>query len=234
MVDRRYLFVLAITGFVVAAAFLSRDGGEVVDVKDDKIVKLPEPKLKGNVSVEEALVGRRSVRNYEDEPLTLSELGQMLWSAQGVTVKWGGRTAPSAGATYPLEVYAVVGDVEGLKPGVYHYRPKGHSIEKTLEGDLRAELAKACIGQYMPAKAPVTLVIAAVYERTTKKYGNRGVMYVHMEAGHAGENICLEAESLGLGTVSLGAFNDGEVKKLLKLPAEEEPLYMFPIGHVRG
>ena len=195
----------------------------------NKEIKLPQPELKGNISVEEALAKRRSRREYKDESLTLKEVGQLLWSAQGITAEWGGRTAPSAGATYPLEIYLVVGKVKNLKSGLYHYLTPSHSLVKVIDGDLRRQLAQAALGQEMIEKAPITIVITAVFPRTTARYGERGVRYVQIEVGHSGENIYLQAESLGLATVAVGAFQDKEIKELLKL-AREEPLYLMPVG----
>ena len=189
---------------------------------------LPAPRREGPLSVEGALASRRSVRSYRAESLTLEELAQLLWAAQGITAEWGGRTAPSAGATYPLEVFAVVGRVEGVRPGVYQYRPEGHSLVRRRDGDLRAELARAALGQAWVREAPLVLVIAAQYERTTRRYGDRGIRYVHIEVGHVGQNIYLQAEALGLGTVAVGAFSDEEVKKVLGI--EEEPLMIMPVG----
>ncbi len=191
-------------------------------------MKLSEPKFKSSISVEEALSKRRSVRDYKEESLSLEEISQLFWSAQGVTAKWGGRTAPSAGALYPLEIYIVVGLVKGLKPGLYHYDPQKHAISQKKEGDLREKLTEASLGQDEILYAPVTVVITAVYERTIKKYHERGIQYVHMEVGSAGENIYLQAESLGLGTVFIGAFEDEEVKKVLGI--EEKPLEIMPVG----
>lgn len=191
-------------------------------------ISLPAPRQVGPVSVEEALAGRRSVRHYQREPLAMSELAQLLWAAQGITAGWGGRTAPSAGATYPLEVFAVVGAVDGLSPGLYQYQPEGHSLLRRKTGDLRAELARAALGQAWVREAPVVLVLAARYERTTQRYGERGIRYVHIEVGHAGQNLYLQAETLGLGTVAVGAFSDEEVKRLLGI--EEDPLYLMPVG----
>ena len=195
----------------------------------NKEIKLPVPELKGRISVEETLSKRRSRREYKDEHLSLKEVGQLLWSAQGITVRWGGRTAPSAGATYPLEIYLVVGRAETLTPGLYHYLASSHSLVKVIEGDLRRRLAQAALGQKVIEKAPITIVITAVFQRTTARYGERGVRYVQIEVGHAGENIYLQAESLGLATVAIGAFQDKEIKEVLKL-AREEPLYLMPVG----
>jgi len=209
--------------FLLGCAVSSRLGEE-----EPLEVKLPEPRPSGEMSVEEALAARRSVRSYQDEALSLTELAQLLWAAQGITAHWGGRTAPSAGATYPLEVYAVVGEVTGLEAGVFHYRPDGHLFVRRTAGDLRGDLASAALGQEWVREAPVSLVIAARYERTTERYGERGVRYVHIEVGHAGQNIYLQAEALGLGTVIVGAFDDQDVKTLLGI--EEEPLAIMPVG----
>ena len=193
-------------------------------------MKLPEPRLRGNVSIEEALFKRRSVRGYKNEPLTLAEVSQLLWAAQGVTDDYGFRTAPSAGALYPLEVYLVAGNVSGLSSAVYKYVPGGHSLTRVLDGDLRNELAKVALNQTFIADAPASFVITAVYKRTTGKYGERGIRYVDMEAGHASENLLLQGVALGIGTVTVGAFDDGQVIKLLKLPGDEAPLYIIAAG----
>jgi SagB-type dehydrogenase family enzyme len=180
------------------------------------------------VTVEHALLHRRSVRTFADESLTISQVGQLLWAAQGWTRGPIGRTAPSAGATYPMELYLVAGKVTGLKPGVYHYLPDGHSVESARRGDLRAELAGVALGQTSVSTAPAVLVLAADYSRTAKRYRERAPRYVHMEAGHIGENIHLQCEGLGLGTVMIGAFDDAGVKKLLGI--SQEPLYIMPVG----
>ncbi|MFH1055694.1 MAG: SagB/ThcOx family dehydrogenase [Candidatus Altiarchaeota archaeon] len=225
--------IIALAAFaVIALASLSGHVDEAVVVPNSSLVKLPKPETKGTLSVEEALNKRRSIRQYKNQPLTLKEISQLLWSAQGLTAEWGGRTAPSAGATYPLEAYAVVGNVDGLKPGVYHYLPKEHAITQIVSGDLRGELADAALGQSMIKDAPATIILTANYNRTTSRYGNRGVMYVHMEAGHAGQNIYLQAEAIGLGTVAVGAFNPDQVRDLLSVSKDEEPLYIYPVGRV--
>jgi SagB-type dehydrogenase family enzyme len=195
-----------------------------------EIIKLPAPETKNDTSVEEALSKRRSVRRYTDEPLTLAEVSQLLWAAQGVTSREGLRTAPSAGALYPLEVYLVAGNVDGLPDGVYHYRPHSHELKKITDGDKRAELSKAALGQAPVKNAAAVLVISAVYERVTGKYGNRGIRYTHIEIGHAGQNIQLQAVSLELATVVIGAFYDNAVKEGLKMPDDEVPLYIIPVG----
>jgi len=192
--------------------------------------ELPEPRLQSEVSIEETLLRRRSVREYASVPLTLDQVSQLLWAAQGITSQRGGRTAPSAGALYPLELYVAVGNVENLAPGVYKYRPERHELFKISNDDVRGELAKAALGQGWVKEGAIDIVIAAVYERTTRKYGDRGVKYVHMEAGHAAQNICLQAVALDLGIVTVGAFLDDQVRSTMGMPEDEVPLYVIPVG----
>ncbi|MFB0558659.1 MAG: SagB/ThcOx family dehydrogenase [Candidatus Bathyarchaeia archaeon] len=196
----------------------------------NSVIDLPEPRRHSNLSIEETLLKRRSTREYTGEPLTLQEVSQLLWACQGITDTRGYRTAPSAGALYPLEVYVVAGDVEDLPEGVYKYRPKEHQLARVLAGDERSELARAALGQAWVEGAAADIVIAAIYERTTVKYGERGVRYVHMEAGHAAQNLCLQAAALDLGVVTVGAFHDDQVKEILGLPEDEQPLYIIPVG----
>ena len=197
---------------------------------EGEYIELPEPSHEGYMSLERALVQRRSVREYTGEPLTLEEVSQLLWAAQGITAEWGGRTAPSAGALYPLEVYLVAGDVDGLSPGVYRYRPQEHDLAKVVNRDVRAELADAALAQTCVEEGAIDIVISAVYQRTTQKYGERGIRYVHMEAGHAAQNLYLQAAALGLGMVTVGAFYDDEVKDIVGLAEDEAPLYIVPVG----
>lgn len=194
-------------------------------------IKLPSPVLSSKTSIEDALKKRRSIRSYKNIPLTLQEVAQLLWSAQGITSKNGFRTVPSAGALYPLEIYLVAGNIENLSPGIYHYIPLKHRLQKLKEGDARIQLANAAMGQDPVKFGAADIVITAVFSRTTKKYGNRGTRFVLMEAGHAAQNIYLEAVSLNLGTVSIGAFDDNQIKNILNLK-EEEPLYILPIGKI--
>lgn len=194
-------------------------------------IKLPDPVYKGSVSIEEVLQQRRSVRAYKNEPLGLKDISQLLWAAQGITApEDGGRTAPSAGALYPLELYLVTGNVDSLSPGVYHYQPVGHILQQIAEGDKRGALTAASHMQGAINRSAAVIVIAAEYRRTTRKYSERGIRYVHMEAGHAAQNICLQAVSLKIGTVTMGAFKDSLVKQILNLPLNEEPLYLLPVG----
>ena len=193
-------------------------------------VKLPEPRHDSDVSIEETLLKRRSVRDYTGEPLTLQEVSQLLWAAQGTTNPRGFRTAPSAGATYPLETYIVVGDVGNLAEGVYRYKSAEHKLVKVLDGDWRGQLAGAALGQSWVKEGAVNIIFTAIYERTTRRYGDRGIRYVHMEVGHAAQNVYLQTVALGLGTVVIGAFRDDQVREILKLPQNEQPLYIMPVG----
>ncbi|HOI13510.1 MAG TPA: SagB/ThcOx family dehydrogenase [Methanoculleus sp.] len=206
------------------------DGDNTPAPPSEGAVTLPEPRTEGDVSVEEALSARRSVRVYAEVPLTLADVGQVLWAAQGVTDDRGYRTAPSAGALYPLEVYLVAGSVMGLEAGVYHYRPGEHQLIRVSGGDVRAALQAAAVNQTPIADAPATVVIAAVPGRTTAKYGERGMQYVYMEAGHAAENVYLQAEAINLSTVAIGAFDDDGVREVLKLPENTTSLYLMPVG----
>ncbi|MEO0080330.1 MAG: SagB/ThcOx family dehydrogenase [candidate division WOR-3 bacterium] len=204
-------------------------------------ILLPEPSFKGKVTVEEALKARRSIRDFQDEPLELAQVAQLLWAAYGVTkplpgreLRGGLRTAPSAGALYPLEIYLVAGKVTGLGPGVFRYLSERHALVKLAEGDRRKELAAAAWGQDMIARAPAVIVYSAVFERNTRKYGQRGrERFVCMDLGHSAENVYLQAVALGLGTCAVGAFEDSSVKRVIGMTKPEEPLYLMPVGRPR-
>ena len=194
-------------------------------------IKLPEPKHKGEISVEEAIARRRSVRDYKSDALTLEQLSQLLWAAQGITAADFFRAAPSAGASYPLEVFVVAGNIEGLDAGIYHYNVHEHSLSLHKSGDFRDELGTtAAFNQQCISQAPAEITICAVYERTSKTYGKRGERYVHMDTGHAAENIALQAVALGLSTVMIGAFEGRKASDILGLDDEMRPLYIIPVG----
>lgn len=193
-------------------------------------IQLPEPRRYGKLSLEAALDRRRSIREFRAEPISLAQVSQLLWAAQGTTTAEGRRTAPSAGATYPLEVYLVAGQVTALSPGLYRYRPGMHDLVRVAQGDLRATLAEAALAQEPIQHAPVTLVLTAVTTRTARRYGARAERYVHLEAGHAAQNVLLQAVTLNLGAVPIGAFTDAEVKRILALAQDEQPLYLIPVG----
>jgi len=193
-------------------------------------IKLPEPELTDEQSVEKLLQQRRSVRSYQKSALKLTEVAQLLWSAQGITGEQGYRTAPSAGALYPLMLYVVVGNVNELSPGLYQYNQEEHNLLKTVNGDLRKLLQNAAHDQSCIGEAAAIFVFTAIYQRTTWKYNKRGVRYVHMEVGHAGQNLFLQAEGLGLGTVVVGAFDDDKVREVLNLDSDIQPLSLMPVG----
>ena len=231
MTNRKWLAALPLLLLALKSSCNSAD--RELSMTDDGItIALPEPRYDSNVSVEESILQRRSVRDYSDEALTLPELAQLLWAAQGITDPAGLRAAPSAGATYPLEIYAVVGNVEGIAKGIYRYEPHQHKLTQVVDGEQREALAQAALNQQFIAQAPVNLVITAIYERTTQRYGERGIRYVHMEAGHAAQNVYLQSVTLNLGTVVVGAFNDKQVATVLALPGNEIPLYIIPVGRI--
>lgn len=198
------------------------------DAASEQLVRLPKPRRTGPLSVEQALSQRRSVRAFTRDGISLEELSQLLWAAQGVTSDRGLRTAPSAGALYPLRVYVVASKVAQLEPGIYQYDPLRHALEERKGGDLRKGLAAAALRQGAISEAAASLVITGAYERTAGKYGQRAPRYVHIEVGHVGQNVYLQAEALGLGTVAVGAFDDEKVQEILGVL--ETPLYIMPIG----
>ena len=195
-------------------------------------IHLPPPGQRGML-LEEAIARRRSIRRFSPQPISLLQLSQLLWAAQGITnasLKF--RTVPSAGATYPLEIIVVCGRecVEETDDGIYHYDTDSHSLTRHNYGDVRFKLAGAALDQKMISQAPVDIVICALYERTSLHYGKRGERYVHIEVGHAAQNIYLEATALGLATVAIGAFHDEQVREVLRLDEPYQPLYIMPIG----
>lgn len=191
----------------------------------EPVTALPPPRLSGSLSLEEAIARRRSTRELSPQPLSIDEIGQLAWSAQGVTdpVR-GGRTAPSAGALYPLDLYVLKGD------GVYQYLPDAHGLRRHDARDLRGELAHAAHDQAAVRAAAVDLVLVAMVARTRAKYGERAERYATLEAGHAAQNVLLEATALGLGAVPVGAFQDDAVRHLLTLDEDATPLYIVPVG----
>ncbi len=196
-------------------------------------IQLPPPITKGSMSLEEAIARRRSIRHFTGASISQSQLSQILWATQGVTdIRSGDRAIPSAGATYPLEIFVVCGRncIKGISDGVYHYNPESHSLSLHRQGDSRLELARAALGQEYIYQAPVNIVIGALYERTKMRYGARGERYVHIEVGHAGQNIYLQATALGLATVAIGAFHDEDVMEVLQLDKRIKPIYIMPVG----
>jgi len=193
-------------------------------------IVLPQPSFTSDISVEEALKNRRSIREYKDQPLSMHELAQLLWAAQGVTDEQGFRTAPSAGGLYPLELYIVSQNVAGLEQAIYKYHPKGHILDKVISTNKIEQIVSAAYDQEFISGAPAIIIMTGVAERTTKKYGERGERYVYIEAGHAAQNIYLQAYALGLGTVTVGGFDSEKLQSILNLSEGEEPIYIMPIG----
>ena len=193
-------------------------------------IKLPEPVYKSNISLEEVLLKRRSIRNYKNENLTIKQLAQILWAAQGITSDYGYRTAPSAGAIYPIEIYILVNNVKGLEKGIYYYNPFKHLLQFLKKGDFSEQIKRACLGQEWVKKASVDVIITAEFERTMNRYGERGIRYVYLEAGHIAQNIYLQMISLNLGGVVIGAFIDNSVQHVLSTPKTHKPIYVIPIG----
>ncbi len=207
--------------FIILVAIIN---GIVLCSGEEKIIELPEVKFNSKVSVERAIGLRRSVREFEEKDLTLQQIGNLLWAASGITDKHLRlRSTPSAGALYPLEVYIV------KKNGLFHYEPYTHSLRCLKEEDLRRLLCEAALEQVFILEAPLSILIACDYKRTTTRYGLRGMRYVHMEAGHMAQNISLEAVSMGLGSVCIGAFTDEILRDILG--TGEEVLYIIPAGY---
>ncbi len=197
-------------------------------------ISLPKPSSDGKVSVEKAIMERRTIRDFQDRSLSLIFLSQLLWAGQGITDPKGGkRAAPSGGALYPLDIYCVIGEkgVEGIESGVYHYSPEEHSILPISKGDRRKEIASASLGQTWMVRAPVLFIITAGYRRITGKYGERGIRYALIEVGHVGQNLFLQAGALGLGAGIVGAFNDADVGRVMGAPPQHEPLLIMPVGY---
>jgi SagB-type dehydrogenase family enzyme len=196
-------------------------------------IYLPPPSQKGDISLEEAIYKRRSIRHFTSGPLSQLQLSQILWTAQGITdTSLEYRAVPSAGATYPLEIFVACGQqaVEEIEAGIYYYNIDNHSLIQHHHGDIRLDLAQAASDQEFIYEAPVDIVICAVYSRTLRRYGDRGKRYVHIEVGHAGQNIYLQATALGLATVAIGAFHDEQVREVLRLDKQYRPLYIMPLG----
>jgi SagB-type dehydrogenase family enzyme len=204
------------------------------NIQEGKRMKLPKPKTHGEVSLETAIKRRRTIRSFTSRPLSLEQCSQLFWAAQGITEDRGfKRAAPSGGALYPMDIYAVVGEncVKGLESGAYHYDPKGHAVSLVSEGDLRNKVAGAALSQTWMATAPLNILITAEYYRITSKYGKRGVRYAIIEAGHIGQNILLQSEAMGLGAGVVGAFNDEKVRQVVNIPPNHEPLLILPVGY---
>lgn len=206
---------------------------DAMDTSTKKTIDLPEPQHNSRTAIEQALLERRSQRSYAEKHLTLEEISQLCWAAQGVTSPGGFRTAPSAGALYPLEIFVAAADVEGLEPGIYRYQPENHRLVPEIRGKPTEALWQAGLHQSAIKQAPAVFVFTAVFERTIRKYRERGKRYTLMEAGHAAQNLCLQGVSLDLATVPIGAFDDSRVARTLGLDENTRPLYLLPVGHAK-
>lgn len=228
MIHPKNIGLAALAGLaLVAAGAAPPAGGEMKRVEAESVA-LPPPATRGSVSLEEALARRRSIREFAPAPLTQAELSQLLWAAQGLTGTGGHRTAPSAGALYPVELYVATPE------GLFQYVPEGHRIARRIDHDVRDALRRAALGQESVGEAPAVFAITAVPARTEVKYGpSRTPRYLAMEAGHIAQNILLEATAMGLGGVPAGAFDDEKLARALDLPSGQVALYLVPVGHAR-
>lgn len=220
-------------GLALLASSAPAPEAEALASPEAASIALPAPRSSGAMPLEQALAGRRSVRDFAPTPVTLEEVAQLLWAAQGANRPDGRRTAPSAGATYPLELRLVAGEVTGLPAGVYRYVSAGHRLERIAGGDPRGALAAAARGQDWVAAAPAAVVVSAVVARTAARYGERAERYVAIEVGHAAQNLFLQAVALGLGSTPVGAFSDRELARLAALPDGERPYLLLPVGRPR-
>jgi SagB-type dehydrogenase family enzyme len=223
-----FVALVLITGLLSFLPFQVYQDGQTALAQDEdsnaEAIELPMPRFDGQLSVEKALLNRRSIRTYKDEPLTLADVSQILWAAQGITDSTSGkRTAPSARASYFLELYLISGKVTDLSPGMYKYQPVGHKLVVMAKGDTKAKLFGAA-GQVPIKNAPVVLLIAGDSERSRKPE------WMYLEAGHAAQNVYLQAVSLNLGTVVMAGFEPDKVREALKIPEEQLPIYVMPIG----
>jgi SagB-type dehydrogenase family enzyme len=221
-----------VTGLIVAG-WLSGGVPRARAQEPGGALSLPAPSLAGGLSLEQSLQRRRSRRGFRAEPLMLAEVAQLLWAAQGRTDDAGHRTAPSAGALYPLELTLVAGRIDGLAPALYRYLPDDHALRRTGDGDRRAEVAACTRGQAWVAEAPALLVIAAAPQRTRQRYGARGDRFVALEAGGAAQNLALQAAARGWATVLVGAFDEPRLRDAAGLDLAHEPLVLMPIGRLR-
>jgi SagB-type dehydrogenase family enzyme len=229
--------ILIVTGIVllVLVNVITPGGHKNMDFKEEvvmegKIVRLPAPDRSGGMSLNEALNQRRSVRSYRNEPLSISQVSQLLWSAQGTNNERGFRTAPSAGATFPLELFVMANNITGMSKGIYHYNPFENTLELYREGDFAGALMRASLSQSMITDAGMVIIFGAIFGRTTQRYDERGIRYVYNEIGHAAQNVHLQVSALNLGTVVIGAYIDEEVEAVLNLDDEIRVLYLMPVG----
>ncbi len=228
IIKKKYLIIFLLFSTVIIILF------KQLNSKSGDYIKLAKPVTSGKITLEEAINSMRSIRRYSEVKLTMEDVSQLLWAAGGEkvdTVTSASRTYPSAGAVYPLEFYLVAGNVEGIVPGLYHYISDNHTLNLVCKGDIREKIAVVANGQSMIKNSPAAIIITADYERVSSRYGSNGKKYVHMDSGHAGQNIYLMAAARKIGTVAIGAFRSSDVKKIMNLPDNEIPVYIFPVGY---
>ena len=223
------IFVLL---FLPSCENAEKNTAEEFTPDDSEVITLPEPRYDSEISLEESLLNRRSTRNYRNEPVTLQEVSQLLWAAQGITDDAGHRTAPSAVALYPLSIYVVVGNVQEIVDGVYIYQPDDHTIKRLIDEDIRNELSIAAMGQASVRQGAVSFVVTVDYGIVMSRFGDKGERFGTLEAGHAAQNLCLQATALDLGLVTAGAIYDDQVAEVLDLPENLTPVYVIPIGRI--
>lgn len=249
---KKYMYVFAIFGLILIAAVIFRIFFKGVTPARERVslslaqfqlpsiteqtpgamINLPQPTTDGQVSLEKSMSLRRSIRSYKNEPISVHELSQLLWAGQGVTNERGFRTAPSAGATFPIELFVMVNNVEGLQKGIYHYQIGDHKLKMIDDRTIETDLARASLSQSMISDAGLVIIFTAVFDRTTSRYGERGIRYIHNEIGHVSQNIHLQVAALNLGTVVIGAYRDEEVEDALNLGKDYRVLYMMPVGKI--
>jgi len=202
-------------------------------MQTNKIITLPAPMIQSSTSIEKAIKERRSVRSYKNIPLSIEEISQLLWAGQGITdpiSKY--RSYPSAGALYPLELYIVINKAKSIEKGFYKYDPNKHALIKITERNITDEITQAALNQEFIKESAIIFIYTAITSKTTSRYGERGLRYIYMEAGHAAQNIYLQSVSLKIGVVVIGAFKDQEIKKIMNLKEDEIPLYIIPAGKI--
>lgn len=228
--NRRLLPVALITATMLTACAADDPAPEPSPPPLSPAVVLPSPELPGDATLADLIEGRRSTREYTTQPVSLDQVAGLLWAGYGVQPD-GGRTVPSAGGRYPMTLYLVTGNVTGLDTGCYRYDPAGNQLLPHRTGDLRVGLASASLDQEAIADAPVGIVVAGSPDRLRDRYGDRSERFAMIEAGHIGQNLALAAEALGLGMVTIGAFDDAQVAGVLGVPADEQVYYVIPVGH---
>ena len=225
------LFIF-ITGAALVFPLLEQGTAETATGPNMEKIKLPDPQQSNCNAIEEALFKKRSIAKYKNVPITCSDLSQVLWASQGIAESKDPKKSPSTEALFPLEVYAIIANVIGIPAGIYQYRPHTNELVRIAAGDMRNEIAKAALGRKSVRTAPAVIVVSAVYVRTTSKLGEKGIRYAHMEAGHAAQNISLQAVALNLGSVMIGSFHESDLKKIMHMDDREQPMYIIPVGKI--